>query len=366
MLTAGDDYPIHQGPEPVAMVTDRNFYDRFFFNGFSPDGRIFFAAALGVYPALDVIDGAFDVVIDGVQHNLRASARLNGERMAMAVGPISITINAPLMAATLRIATNNDSPLSAELQFIGRHFPIEEPRFMRRVGTRLFMDYTRLTQNGRWQGWIEVEGQRHTIDDSCTGTRDRSWGIRPVGSADAQPAPLPPQFFWLWTPTNLGGHSVYFHTNDDGHGRPWNRRAALVADGAGRDDLTEYAEPQFHIDWVSGGRRVREIRVDFDGETRLTLTPDAHRGANFYMNGLGYTHPVWGHGMDHGDLEVSYDRLIHDATDDHDYANMHIQAMADAVLTIGGETHHGRGVVEQMFIGPHATTGLSGLFDPVA
>ena len=145
MLTAGDDYPIHQGPEPVAMVTDRNFYDRFFFNGYSADGRLFFSAAMGIYPALDVIDAAFDVVIDGVQHNLRASGRLNGERMAMAIGPISVTIDAPLMAATLRVAKNGESPLSAELHFTGRHFPIEEPRFMRRVGTRLFMDYTRLT-----------------------------------------------------------------------------------------------------------------------------------------------------------------------------------------------------------------------------
>ncbi|HSY79529.1 MAG TPA: hypothetical protein VK884_07965, partial [Verrucomicrobiae bacterium] len=35
MITQGDDYPIHQTPEPVQQVftSDRNFYDRFFFNG---------------------------------------------------------------------------------------------------------------------------------------------------------------------------------------------------------------------------------------------------------------------------------------------------------------------------------------------
>ena len=92
MLTGGDEYPLHQMPEPVALVTDRNFYDRFFYNGYSPDGRIFFAAAMGVYPALDVIDGAFCVMIDGVQHNLRASGWLNGERLAMRVGPVSRSI----------------------------------------------------------------------------------------------------------------------------------------------------------------------------------------------------------------------------------------------------------------------------------
>ena len=37
MLSKGDDYPIHQTPEPIAYVAgQRNFYDRYFFSlGFS-------------------------------------------------------------------------------------------------------------------------------------------------------------------------------------------------------------------------------------------------------------------------------------------------------------------------------------------
>ena len=47
MLTKGDDYPIHQLPLPVSEVgSERNFYDRYFFNGYSKDGDIFFAAVL--------------------------------------------------------------------------------------------------------------------------------------------------------------------------------------------------------------------------------------------------------------------------------------------------------------------------------
>ena len=46
VLTRGDDYPLHQTPEPVAYSgTDRNFYDRYFFNGYAPDGSGFFAAS---------------------------------------------------------------------------------------------------------------------------------------------------------------------------------------------------------------------------------------------------------------------------------------------------------------------------------
>jgi hypothetical protein len=47
MLTRLDDYPLHQTAEPIAQPAtgDRNFYDRYFFNGYSAAGDLFFAAA---------------------------------------------------------------------------------------------------------------------------------------------------------------------------------------------------------------------------------------------------------------------------------------------------------------------------------
>ena len=87
MLTKADDFPVHQLPEPIATSgTDRNFYDRYFFNGYSPDGDVFFAVALGVYPHLNLMDASISVITDGVQHNLRASRLLNSERMDTTVG----------------------------------------------------------------------------------------------------------------------------------------------------------------------------------------------------------------------------------------------------------------------------------------
>ena len=59
MLTPADDYPLHQTADPIAFArTDRNFYDRFFFNGDHATGDIFFATALGVYPQLNVMDAS--------------------------------------------------------------------------------------------------------------------------------------------------------------------------------------------------------------------------------------------------------------------------------------------------------------------
>ena len=68
MLTHYDDFPLHQTPEPVAhpATSDKNFYDRYFFNGFAKDGSLFFGAALGLYPHRRVMDASFSVLADAI------------------------------------------------------------------------------------------------------------------------------------------------------------------------------------------------------------------------------------------------------------------------------------------------------------
>lgn len=363
MLTRGDDFPLHQTSEPIAFAgTDRNFYDRYFFNGYNPDGDVFFAAAMGFYPQLAIVDAAFSVIVDGVQHNLRASRRSGGERLDLSVGPIALSVDEPLERLTLRIAPN-DGPVTGEITFHARHFPIEEPRFIRRNGTRLFMDYTRMTQNGRWSGWLDVGGRRIDIDSAWAGTRDRSWGIRPVGASDPQPPPDGnfSQFFWLWTPCNFGDRSVFFHTNDDAEGAPWNRRAVIAADSGGEQ---HFDRPAFAIEWTRGTRRIARMQVELGGGRILRFTPTA---TVFAMSGVGYAHPEWAHGRDHGpELRVACDSL---AADERGWSNplaMHIQAVAKAELEDGGVVRQGLGVIEQLFVGPHAPCGLTGLMEPAA
>lgn len=359
MLTAGDDYPLHQTPEPVAYAgSDRNFYDRYFFNGYSADGELFFAAALGVYPHLDIMDAAFCVSVDGVQHNLRASKRMGSERLDLEIGPIKLEIVEPLHQLRLLIG-DNDSPVTGDIVFTARHAPVKEPRFARRQGPRMMMDYTRLTQNGGWQGKINVDGRQFDVS-GYMGTRDRSWGIRPVGAAESQPPPQGelPQFWWLWTPLNFDQHVSFFHSNDDGDGIPWNRRGALCAVGGAP---IEYDGDNLDIQYHPGTRRVRQMSVDIAPDTQLTITP---REQFFYMSGLGYLHPEWGHGMDNGALKVGYDQVKLQPPPATEMTTIHIQALSDAVLTIAGQSHRGIGVTEQLFLGPHVTSGLTGVFDP--
>jgi len=260
-LSKGDDYPIHQTPEPVAYAgTDRNFYDRYFFNGYSTQSgnTSFFAAAFGVYPHLNIADAAFVVVRNGVETALHASRCLNMERIDISAGPIRIEVIEPL--GKLRVTVNApDRGIVADIVFTGRSAPIEEPRFIRRIGPRTLMDYTRLTQNGRYHGWIELDGVRETVD-GFVGTRDRSWGVRPVGLRDPQPlAPaVAPQFFWLWAPTNFESASLFFHTNDDAAGLPWNRRAVWAPDG---QPPREFEHALARVDWKSGTRHAASATI---------------------------------------------------------------------------------------------------------
>ena len=228
MLTPADDYPLHQTPEPMAYAgSDRNFYDRFFFNGYSADGAVFFAAALGVYPQLNIMDASFALSYEGRQYNLRASKEMLGDRLALSVGPLTVEIVKPMRETRITLA-DNEGGLSGSLTAQARHEAIEEPRFTRRQGTRMMMDLTRATQNIDWQGTLDLRGEKIDVS-GCRGTRDRSWGIRQIGMAEPQ-APVPPapqQFYWLWTPSNFDDAAFFCHSNDDGDGVPWNRKAVF-------------------------------------------------------------------------------------------------------------------------------------------
>ena len=82
MITQADDYPLHQTADWIAFSgTDRNFYDRFFFNGNHTAEYILFATALGVYLQLNVMDASICLSIDGTQYNLRASKKMNMDRL---------------------------------------------------------------------------------------------------------------------------------------------------------------------------------------------------------------------------------------------------------------------------------------------
>lgn len=365
MLTQADDFPIHQTPDPIAYSgTDRNFYDRYFFNGYSRDGSLFFAVALGVYPQLNVMDASFCLTINGQQHNLHASKVLHMERLQMSVGPITLEVLEPMKRHRITVSAPEHG-LTASFEFNARHAAIEEPRFTRREGSRTFMDYTRLTQNGAYTGHIEHAGNAFDLaEQRCWGTRDRSWGIRPVGLRDPQPNPYASetQFFWLWAPLNFDGHASFYHLNADAAGKPWNTMGRLIT--LGDHEKAQEAElPSSHLQFEPSTRHARQAGIEFASSAGTDVSLRLQPRMTFWMKGLGYGHPDWGHGVYHGELEVGYECLNASNALPADPTCFHIQALVDAELRIGSERHQGQGVLEQLVIGPYQPYGFTGLSD---
>lgn len=367
MLTRGDDFPIHQTPEPIAYAgTDRNFYDRYFFNGYAmkQGDTAFFAAAFGVYPHLNVADASFVFVRDNVEITLHASRWLDMERMNLTVGPIKIEVVEPLQKLRLLVDAP-DKKIKADITFDARAAPVEEPRFIRRNGPRAFMDYTRLTQNGRYSGWVEIDGVKQSVD-GFVGTRDRSWGIRPIGAGDPQPPvpPVPPQFFWLWSPCSFEDGSLFFHTNDDAHGRPWNTRAVWSADGCAQDGHEHFDFPKMQIEWKSGTRYAKKATVALDDRDPQAGSVTFEPLYEFLMFGLGYGHPKWRHGALIGKLEVEREDIDLKTASPQAPQNLHVQALSKVTYRDrAGKTREGRGVLEQLVMGPHEPSGFKQILD---
>jgi hypothetical protein len=348
MLLASDDYPLHQSVLPIAHVMDGhpNAYDRFWFNGYTED--FFFAVALGLYPNRGVIDGAFSVVQGDSQFSVFASDALVGRPTE--VGPIRVEIVEPLRVNRI-IVDAPEQGLRCELTYTQRTATSEEPRQTMHDGARIFMDATRATQLGTWSGWIETPNGRVELDHGVLGTKDRSWGIRPVGEPlPGAPSQRIPQLCFFWAPLHFDGGGLHYMTFDDASGRAISRSAAVMP----LDGEASGTEGTLRVEMEPGTRWMKSAVVTIDDD-EIALTPLLR----FQMRGAGYSHPQFAHGRWHGGPVVAGEQLNLDELDPLDFSNLHVQHVVRARR--GDET--GLGVLEQLVIGPYAPNGLTGLLD---
>jgi hypothetical protein len=365
MLTPFDDYPIHQTALPVAHVAsgDPNHYDRYWFNGYRDD--FYFAAGMAVYPNRGIIDAAISTVHDGVQRSVFASARMPADRGETRVGPLSIEIVEPLRTTRVR-ADSAELGIEADVTFTARTVALEEPRQTMTTGNKIMMDSTRLTQWGTWSGSITTGGEQIALD-ALYGTKDRSWGVRPVGTpAGAAPATDLPQLFFLWAPINFDDLCTHFLCFERANGdRIVSSQATLdvisPGDPTWNDDtkIHQLAGTVHEVRWAPGLRRsegatLRLMRHD-GGEERIELEPLL----TFRMRGLGYMHPTRGHGQWHGEESVVAEEHKVSELDNVEPWNIHIQQ----VMRARWGDREGIGVLEQLAFGEHHPSGLTGIID---
>src|SRR6476620_11088215 len=296
VLTPFDDYPIHQTPLPIAHPAsgDPNHYDRFWFNGYTES--YYFAGGMAVYPNRGIIDGANVVVHDGVQRSVFASGRIPVDRGETRIGPLTIEVIEPLRVTRVR-ADAADLGIDADVTFTARTVALEEPRQTITTGTKTMMDSTRMTQWGTWSGQISAGGAAIPID-GVSGTKDRSWGVRPVGPQVAgAPDTSLPQLFFLWAPINWDDCCTHFLCFERANGDRWVESQAILDVIAPTDAvfgpeaetrIRHLARTTHEVRWAPGLRRsdgatLRMTRHD-GSEERIELEPLL----TFRMRGLGY------------------------------------------------------------------------------
>lgn len=370
MLTPFDDYPIHPSADPIAhpATGDPNHYDRYWFNGHQRDGEFYFGAAMGHYPVRGVIDAAFAIVIDGVEHSIFASGLMPTDR-ATTVGPIRIEVVEPLR--TIRyVVEPNEHGISVDLTYRARTVAIEEPR-QRRISPEgiQIMDHTRLTQWGTWEGTITVDGRTVHVDPTqVPGTRDRSWGMRPVGAQLSMNRPFRmPSAFWLWAPLHFEDRFTHLALHENPDGSRWLQSALLLnplpspdAPTTGTYGVREVADIRYALEFKPGTRDASKATLRFTDHVEGEIEIELETIFTFRMRGIGYMHPHWAHGSNHGELEVGRDSIGIDDFPKGDIGSMHVQNLVRARM--GDRV--GIGVLEQACMGPHQPTGLTGFLDP--
>jgi len=369
MLTPFDDFPIHQTGDPIAQTVsaDPNHYDRYFFNGFDRDGAFMIGGAMGHYPNRGVIDAAFSFVIDGVEHSVFASGLMPIDR-ATTIGPITVEVVEPLREIRLVIAPNEHG-LSGNLLFRARTAAIEEPKQTIVRNSTKIMDYTRLTQWGTWEGTVTV-GDRtiEVLAETTFGVRDRSWGVRGVGTQAPTNFPAAaPEIFWLWAPLHFDDICTHLALFEHSDGSRWMQSALVVpvlesADAPTYGDVPKAEELEgvaYELQWQPGKREMESAAIEVthaDGSVdRIEFEPFY----TFRMRGIGYMHPHWAHGSIHGELEVGGESIALEDFVPLDPSSIHIQTLCR--VRMGDRV--GVGVLEQLVFGPHAPTGLTGILD---
>ncbi|MEM9742566.1 MAG: hypothetical protein AAF918_07755 [Pseudomonadota bacterium] len=371
MLNLFDDFPIHQTPEPLAhhVSSERNIYDRTWFNGYVGDGSYYFGIGMAIYPHRDVLDAAFSVVRPGgLQHCFFGSRRAPRERSEMSVGPMQIEVIEPMRRSRV-ILDDNASGLACDLTFTGRTACIQEGRQTLWNGSRRVMDATRFDQFGAWEGVIETpEGTLRVDPAQCRGTKDRSWGLRPVGEPQQDGAPAGfDSFFFLWAPLFWDDHVSHAIFFDGPAGNALIREsleaplyateAAIVAvedDRAERMARTEHAVRYHPGTRLARAATIRTTAVD-GRERTIELEPILR----FQFKGLGYGHPIWRQGNWQGELKLGHESFDPNTLDLLKPENIHVQQ----VVRARDGSQRGIGVLEQLVIGPYAPAGFTEFLD---
>lgn len=367
MLSPLDDYPVHQAPRPLALpvTTDHNAYGRYWFGAFERNGRFIVEGAFGRYPNLGVVDGSITISVGDHQHAFHASAVAPDDPTDTVAGPMRVTIVEPMRSLRIDLA-DNETGITAELLWRSRIGSLLEDHTVMHAGRATIVDMSRFLQFGTWTGWVDVDGERtELLDGDVVGVRDRSWGVRPVGSQSPKAGGSPTANAWLWAPIHFEDECRslgYFQKpggeiwRGDGFRLPVVDPITAVTDP---DSVERYHPAGQRLQFTPGTRRITSGEFDLtavDGSVH-TLTVTSMR--MLFMRGLGYTNPAWGHGTWSGAPRVGREDWVISEIDPGDFTAQHVHHAVVAEV----DGMRGVGLLEQIIFGPHTQFGFHDILD---
>jgi hypothetical protein len=318
-LSPFDEYLTHQTPDTFDHVytSDRNFYDRYYFNMHSSSDELFVIIGLGQYPNLGVTDAFITVSIGHEQHTVRASRELGSDRMDTTVGPLGVEVIQGLMKLRIRVEPN-EWGIDADLTFTGVVEALEEPHtFSRRYG-RVIQDVTRYAQIGVWEGTLTAAGRTFEVTpDRWKGVRDRSWGVRPVGEPEAPGIKARESsdgygYRHDWVPMQFDDHMLKIQIDQDADGHRHLEESMRVWNLDQNRPIDHMGKPEIDIDYISGTREMHRatVRTSDPSGAPIVVTNTPLRTL-YLAAGSGYVPDgTWGHGYYQGALKV--EGIVHD------------------------------------------------------
>jgi hypothetical protein len=112
----------------------------------------------------------------------------------------------------------------------------------------------------------------------------------------------------------------------------------------------------YELTWMPERREMADCTLTLHPREGDPIRIEFEKLFSFRMRGIGYSHPHWAHGSNHGELEVGGESIaLADYAVDDPTTN-HVQTLCKVRM---GD-REGIGVLEQIAIGPHAPTGLTG------
>ncbi len=351
-----DEYPIHQSPHSlrVAATSDRNFYDRSYWNAHDRTGDIFLITGLGVYPHLGVIDAYASVGRGSEVVSIHCSDALGEDRLRQQVGPYRIEVIEPL--TKLRIVCDaDDHGIGMDLTWDASFPAVEEPRHIHRIGDSQILDACRFAQLGTWSGTLRVSGTSYEVTpDRWLGTRDRSWGIRPVGEKPPDGRWATEGFWWLYVPLRFEDFAVVVIAQELPDGtRVLNAAKRVWPDGR----IEELGWPEIDFTYRSGTRWPERATIHMATRDRKPVEVEIETLYGLPLGpGTGYSGSEWTHGQWRGPSFVE--------TTTHDFASPALAPMVpfmlvDHVARATCDGAEGWGLFEHGSFGRHDPTGFA-------